>query len=182
MGSFSFGEILTILVIILIVFGPNRLPEFARKVGELIAWSRKSIREFTESVEGELGDGMQPLSDLKREFDGARNDLTGAINTIGTGSTSSTRKPPTDDDADTEAPATEAPATETPATEAPATEAPATKPADTGQADSATASADASEPSTPSAGTTESTANGGPDVPMPKDHPDSNGSESDDNA
>ena len=168
MGSFSFGEILTILVIILIVFGPNRLPEFARKVGELIAWSRKSIREFTESVEGELGDGMQPLSDLKREFDGARNDLTGAINTIGTGSTSSTRKPPTDDDADTEAPATEAPAT---------------KPADTGQADSATASADASEPSTPSAGTTESSANGGPDVPMPKeDQADSTGSESDDSA
>ena len=178
MGSFSFGEILTILVIILIVFGPNRLPEFARKVGELIAWSRKSIREFTESVEGELGDGMQPLSDLKREFDGARNDLTGAINTIGTGSTSSTRKPPTDDDADTEAPATEAPATE-----APATEAPATKPADTGPADSATASADASEPSTPSAGTTEASANGGPDVPMPnEDPPGSNGSDSDDNA
>lgn len=168
MGSFSFGEILTILVIILIVFGPNRLPEFARKVGELIAWSRKSIREFTESVEGELGDGMQPLSDLKREFDGARNDLTGAINTIGTGSTSSTRKPPTDDDADAEAPATEAPATE---------------PADTGPADLATASADASEPSTPSAGTTESSANGGPDVPMPKeDQADSTGSESDDSA
>ena len=168
MGSFSFGEILTILVIILIVFGPNRLPEFARKVGELIAWSRKSIREFTESVEGELGDGMQPLSDLKREFDGARNDLTGAINTIGTGSTSSTRKPPTGDDADTEAPATDASPAEL---------------GNTDPTDSAKTSADASEPSSPSATTTESSAKGGPDLPMPNEGPlDLNGSESDDNA
>lgn len=99
MGSFSFGEILTILVIILIIFGPNRLPEFARKVGELIAWSRKSLREFTESIEGEVGDGMQPLADLKREFDGARNDLTGAINSISTGATTQPRTPadPQDD-------------------------------------------------------------------------------------
>lgn len=83
MGSLSFGEILTILVIILIIFGPKRLPEFARKTGELIAWARKSLRDFTESIEGELGEGTQPLADLKREFDGARNDLTGTINSIG---------------------------------------------------------------------------------------------------
>jgi len=93
MGSLSFGEILTILVIILIIFGPKRLPEFARKVGELIAWGRKSMREFTESVEGEIGEGMQPLSDLKREFDGARNDLTGAINSIAGSGTPQTTSP-----------------------------------------------------------------------------------------
>jgi len=83
MGSLSFGEIFTILVIVLIIFGPKRLPEFARKIGELIAWARKSLRDFTETIEGELGEGTQPLADLKREFDGARNDLTGAINTLG---------------------------------------------------------------------------------------------------
>ena len=83
MGSLSFGEIFTILVIVLIIFGPKRLPEFARKVGELIAWARKSLQDFTATIEGELGEGTQPLADLKREFDGARNDLTGAINTIG---------------------------------------------------------------------------------------------------
>lgn len=97
MGSLSFGEIITILVIILIIFGPKRLPEFARKVGELIAWARKSLRDFTETIEGELGEGTQPLADLKREFDGARNDLTGAINSIGgSGSSQPTDRNDTD--------------------------------------------------------------------------------------
>lgn len=87
MGSLSFGEIFTILVIILIIFGPNRLPEFARKVGQLIAWGRKSLRDFTESVQNEAGEGLQPLADLKAEFDGARQDISGAMSTLtGTGS------------------------------------------------------------------------------------------------
>jgi len=86
MGSLSFGEIFTILVIILIIFGPNRLPEFARKVGQLIAWGRKSLQDFTESVQGEAGEGLQPLADLKAEFDGARQDISGAMSTLtGTG-------------------------------------------------------------------------------------------------
>ena len=82
MGSLSFGEIFTILVIILIIFGPNRLPEFARKVGQLIAWGRKSLQDFTESVQGEAGEGLQPLADLKAEFDGARQDISGAMSTL----------------------------------------------------------------------------------------------------
>lgn len=94
MGSLSFGEILTIVVIILIIFGPNRLPEFARKIGEMMAWARKSMQDFTQSIQGELGDGMQPLSDLKREFDGARNDLTGAINSIVTSAPTQMPVPP----------------------------------------------------------------------------------------
>ena len=99
--------------------------------------------------------------------DATKRNLTGAINTIGKGSTSSTRKPPTDDDADTEASATEASPTEL---------------GDAGRADSVSASADASEPSTPTASTTEPSAKSAPDLPVPnEDPPDSNGSESDDN-
>lgn len=82
MGSLSFGEIFTILVIILIIFGPNRLPEFARKIGQMIAWGRKSLQDFTDSVQTEAGDGLQPLADLKAEFDGARQDLSGAVATL----------------------------------------------------------------------------------------------------
>ena len=38
-------EILIILVIILILFGPKRLPELARSIG-------KSVREYREGVKG----------------------------------------------------------------------------------------------------------------------------------
>lgn len=93
MGSLSFAEIFTILVIILIIFGPNRLPEFARKVGQLIAWGRKSLQDFTESVQGEAGEGLQPLADLKAEFDGARKDISGAMSTLTGTSTKEPLKP-----------------------------------------------------------------------------------------
>lgn len=91
MGSLTFSEILTILVIILIIFGPKRLPEFARKVGEFIAWGRKSMQEFTANVQREYGDDLQPLTDLQTEYEGAKGDFGEAIKAV-----SATM--PTDDD------------------------------------------------------------------------------------
>lgn len=43
------GEILVILVVILILFGGKRLPEFAQSLG-------KGIREFKKACQGEEGD------------------------------------------------------------------------------------------------------------------------------
>ena len=96
MGSLTFSEILTILVVILIIFGPKRLPEFARKVGEFIAWGRKSMQEFTANVQREYGDDLQPLTDLHNEYEGAKGDFGEAIKTV-----SATM--PTDDDTPVEA-------------------------------------------------------------------------------
>lgn len=47
MGEFSPWHILVIVVIVLLLFGPKKLPEFARSLGE-------SIREFKKS----FSDGM----------------------------------------------------------------------------------------------------------------------------
>ncbi|HSJ72526.1 MAG TPA: twin-arginine translocase TatA/TatE family subunit [Acidimicrobiia bacterium] len=99
MGSLSFGEILTIVVIILIVFGPNRLPEFARKVGEFLAKARGVTREFSRAVQAEYGDDAKPLTDVMKEFDGVRKDLSDAVGAV-TGSSGSTRAP-TDDPSST---------------------------------------------------------------------------------
>jgi sec-independent protein translocase protein TatB len=82
MGSLTFSEILTILVVILIIFGPKRLPEFARKVGQFIAWGRKSMQEFTANMQRELGDDIQPLTDLSTEIQGAKNDFTDAVKAV----------------------------------------------------------------------------------------------------
>ena len=82
MGSLTFSEILTILVVILIIFGPKRLPEFARKVGQFIAWGRKSMQEFTANMQRELGEDIQPLTDLSTEIQGARNDFTDAVKAV----------------------------------------------------------------------------------------------------
>jgi sec-independent protein translocase protein TatA len=48
LGGISWPEILIILIIALIVFGPKRLPELGRSLG-------KGIREFRGSLNGESG-------------------------------------------------------------------------------------------------------------------------------
>ena len=48
-GNVGIPEILVVLVIALIVFGPKRLPELGRSVG-------KGIREFRSSISGDDDD------------------------------------------------------------------------------------------------------------------------------
>ena len=53
MQIFNIGpwEILLILVIILIVFGPSKLPKLARSMGEALREFKKASKEVTEAVE-----------------------------------------------------------------------------------------------------------------------------------
>lgn len=83
MGSFSLLEIVTIAVVVLIVFGPDRLPELARKAGELIARARHATRSVTSALEQEYGEAMEPIKGLRDEIDSVRSDLSKAITSIG---------------------------------------------------------------------------------------------------
>lgn len=46
------AEILVILVIALLVFGPNKLPEIGRQVGRGV----REVRKFQDSLKSDLGD------------------------------------------------------------------------------------------------------------------------------
>lgn len=98
MGSFSFGEILTILLIILIVFGPKRLPELARRVGQLLGRARQAVQDFTETVQKEYGDDASTITGVVSDFDGIRKDLGKAMGAMTGISTSSSPTPPSDDE------------------------------------------------------------------------------------
>ncbi|MCB1245874.1 MAG: twin-arginine translocase TatA/TatE family subunit [Acidimicrobiia bacterium] len=87
MGSLSFGEIITIIIVILIIFGPNRLPEFSRKVGEFVAKARNATREFTETMQSELGEDTIPIRDIVDDLDGIKRDLGSAASAITGGPT-----------------------------------------------------------------------------------------------
>ena len=48
MGDFSFGEILIILIAGLVLFGPNKIPEFARQCGRAVNMFKKGLKEGLE--------------------------------------------------------------------------------------------------------------------------------------
>ncbi|MBI3551037.1 MAG: twin-arginine translocase TatA/TatE family subunit [Elusimicrobia bacterium] len=45
MGDFSIGELVVILVVGLILFGPNKIPEFARQCGRAVNMFKQGLRE-----------------------------------------------------------------------------------------------------------------------------------------
>ena len=62
-GNIGFPEILVVLVIALIIFGPKRLPELGRSLG-------KGIREFRSSISGQ-DDDDEKASSKPAEIEGA---------------------------------------------------------------------------------------------------------------
>jgi sec-independent protein translocase protein TatB len=65
-------EIFVILLVALVVFGPQRLPELARKVGGWTAELRKAARELRAGLEAEVGD----LKGIQEEFRAPMKEVT----------------------------------------------------------------------------------------------------------
>ncbi|MBV9670434.1 MAG: twin-arginine translocase TatA/TatE family subunit [Acidobacteriales bacterium] len=50
----SFGEMFFLVFLALIVFGPKRLPEMARKLGKIMGEFRRASQEFRSQIEEEV--------------------------------------------------------------------------------------------------------------------------------
>lgn len=81
------GEIIVIAILALIVLGPRRLPEAARKIGQWTAELRRAAREITAGLEAEVSDlkdvGRElkaPLDEVKKPFTDIRKDVEGLSN------------------------------------------------------------------------------------------------------
>lgn len=71
MGDVSILEILVILVVALLAFGPGRLPEFARGLGKAV----HEFRRATDRIQSELQlDPVQPV-DIERLDEGKPRTL-----------------------------------------------------------------------------------------------------------
>jgi sec-independent protein translocase protein TatA len=60
MGSIGVPEIILILVIALVVFGPRRLPEIGRTVGKSLREFRKASQELRDEFQFSLDDDDEP--------------------------------------------------------------------------------------------------------------------------
>ena len=78
------GEIIVIALLALVVLGPKRLPEMARKIGGWMAELRKAAREITAGLEAEINDIREvgrelqsPLDEVKKPFTEIRDEVQG---------------------------------------------------------------------------------------------------------
>jgi len=61
----EWSEILVILVVAMVVFGPHRLPTMARKAGKMMAEFRMAARELREGIERELA--VEEMKEVAKE-------------------------------------------------------------------------------------------------------------------
>ena len=71
MFDFGFWELIVVMIVPLLVFGPEKLPELATKAGKWISKGRQALQNIKYLVEKELH-----TEELKEEFD----DLSNVIN------------------------------------------------------------------------------------------------------
>ena len=78
-ANLTLSEIITISVIILIVFGPHRLPELARKAGMAVAKLRQAAGNVRQELTASTEELAKPLADIDRDLRAAKADLRAAI-------------------------------------------------------------------------------------------------------
>ncbi len=77
MFDFGFWELALVLIISLIVLGPERLPVFASQLGSLI----KKIKDFANSVKSNI-ENESRMNDLKKIIEKQKDELSEFEDTI----------------------------------------------------------------------------------------------------
>jgi len=55
-GPIGFPELMLIFMVVLLLFGPKKLPEFAKFLGKAIREFKKTVNDAKSTIEDELGD------------------------------------------------------------------------------------------------------------------------------
>jgi len=74
-GSIGFPELIMIFIVVLLVFGPKKLPEFAKLLGKTVREFRSTIDDAKAVIENEIyKEGLSnPLQDLGKDIKEALN-------------------------------------------------------------------------------------------------------------
>jgi sec-independent protein translocase protein TatA len=63
-GSIGFPEVIMIFIVVLLLFGPKKLPDFAKMFGKTVREFRKTINEAKSTIEEEM-EKVDVAKDLK---------------------------------------------------------------------------------------------------------------------
>lgn len=100
MGSIGLSEIVVVVVVALLVLGPNRLPDAARSVGKAVAEFRRVTAGLQAEVRDTFGDITGPLTADVTHHDPpptvvqARSPLLGTVTPLDTADAGDVLPPP----------------------------------------------------------------------------------------
>ena len=76
------GEILIILVIAFLLFGPKQLPEVGRQVGKAVKGFKETAEDLRKSVEPELNMIQQEVKMVEQDFQASIKDVEEQVNAV----------------------------------------------------------------------------------------------------
>jgi sec-independent protein translocase protein TatA len=76
------GEILIILVIAFLLFGPKQLPEVGRQVGKAVKGFKETAEDLRKSVEPEINMIQQEVKMVEQDFQASMKEAEEEVNQI----------------------------------------------------------------------------------------------------
>ena len=74
MGDLSFGEIFVIFIAVVVLFGPKKIPQIARELGQGIRKMRGAVEDIKQEIMKETEDN--PVSEIQKVKEEAQKLIT----------------------------------------------------------------------------------------------------------
>lgn len=74
MGNLGFMEIFIIFIVVMILFGPKKIPQIARELGQGIRKFRSAAEDIKQEIMKETEEN--PISEIQKEIENAKNSIS----------------------------------------------------------------------------------------------------------
>ena len=90
----GFTELILVAIVAFVVIGPDKLPEYARKLGKMLRELKKytgaaseeiqkNVVEPLNEIQAPIKEAVAPLTDIKKDIDDSMKDVTKSFTNIG---------------------------------------------------------------------------------------------------